>query len=72
MNNKEITIDEYAFTSINLRGGYLINLIDGEAYTIYKGKHSEYIVRNGRNIPLSKEVRNCVNESIRKYEKYVI
>lgn len=72
MNNKEITIDEYVFTSINLRGGYLIKLTDGEIYTIYKDNHSDYIVRNNRSIPLSKEVCKCVEESIRKYKKYGI
>lgn len=72
MNNKEITIDEYVFTNINLRGEYVIKLTDGKAYVIYKGKHSDYIVRNNRSIPLSKEVCKCVNGRIREYETYGI
>ena len=78
MENKEITLNDYVLTNINIdTRGYVIRLKDNKEYQIYvkrpKGQKSyDYIVKNGKEIKLSDEVRRIVLSEIREYEKYGI
>ncbi len=73
-NNKEITLEEYELTNINLYGYYVVKLRDGTVSKIYPNKQekTDYIEKDGKKIRLSKEVRNAVLASIREYERYGI
>lgn len=72
--NKEITLEEYELTNINLDGYYVVKLKDGTISKIYPNKQekTDYIEKDGKRIRLSKEVRNVVLASIREYERYGI
>lgn len=78
MCNEEITLDDYVLTNINLETkGYVIRLKDNKEYQLYvkkpRGQKSyDYIVKDNKEIKLSKEVRNIVMREIRVYEKYGI
>lgn len=75
---KEITLDDYVLTNINIgTRGYVIRLKDGNEYQVYvkkpRGQKSyDYILKDGKEIPLSKEVRDIVLSEIREYERYGI
>ncbi len=72
--NKEITLEKYELTNINLDGYYVVKLKDGTISKIYPNKQekTDYIEKDGKRIRLSKEVRNVVLASIREYERYGI
>ena len=70
---KEITEKEYVLTNINLDGYFVIRLTDGKAYKVYRGhkgnRSYEYIVKDGKEIPLSEKVRNYYHGSVREYQR---
>ena len=78
MNKEEITLNDYVLTNINIdTRGYIIRLKDNKEYQVYvkkpKGQKSyDYIVKDGKEIKLSDEVRKIVLSEIRKYERYGI
>ena len=73
MENKEITIDDYELTNINLNGYYVIRLKnDDESYKIYKDGKRDYILKDNKKIYLSDEVRKIVLANIKEYERYGI
>lgn len=78
MENKEITLDDYVLTNININTrGYVIRLKDGKEYQVYvkkpRGQKSyDYILKDGKEIKLNKEVRDIVLSEIKQYEKYGI
>lgn len=75
---KEITLDDYILTNINIdTRGYVIRLNDNKEYQVYikklRGQKSYYyIVKDGKEIKLSDEVRKIVLNEIREYERYGI
>ncbi len=75
---KEITLDDYVLTNINIdTKGYTIRLKDNEEYQIYvkkpRGQKAyDYIIKDGKEIKLSKKVRDIVLSEIREYERYGI
>lgn len=76
--NEEITLNDYVLTNINIETkGYVIRLKDNKEYQIYlkktRGQKSyDYIIRDGKEIRLSEELRKIVLSEIRVYEKYGI
>lgn len=68
---EEVTLDDYVLTNLNLRGKYTIRLKDDKGYVVYKGK-TDYIVKEGKHIPLSQEVNKFFLSSVREYERYGI
>lgn len=74
----EITLDDYVLTNINIETkGYVIRLKDDKEYQIYvkrprREKSYYHIIKNGKEIKLSDEVRKIVLSEIREYEKYGI
>lgn len=78
MNIKEITLDDYVLTNINIdTRGYVIRLKDNKEYQVYRkkprGQKTYYhIIKDGEEIRLSKEVQNIVLSEIREYETYGI
>lgn len=78
MNKEEITLNDYVLTNINIdTRGYIIRLKDNKEYQVYvkkpKGQKSyDYIVKDGKEIKLSDEVRKIVLSEIREYERYGI
>lgn len=76
MSIKEITLDDYVLTNININTkGYVIRLKDNKEYQIYvkkpRGQKAyDYIIKDGKEIKLSKEVRDIVLSEIREYERY--
>ena len=77
-NEEEITLDDYVLTNININTrGYVVRLKDGKEYQIYRKKPRgqktyDYIIKDEKEIRLSKEVRNIVLSEIREYERYGI
>ncbi len=75
---KEITLDDYVLTNINIdTKGYTIRLKDNKEYQIYvkkpRGQKAyDYIIKDGKEIKLSKKVRDIVLSEIREYERYDI
>lgn len=78
MSIKEITLDDYVLTNINIdTKGYVIRLKDNKEYQVYvkktRGQKAyDYIIKDGKEIKLSKEVRDIVLSEIREYERYGI
>ena len=78
MDKEEITLNDYVLTNINIdTRGYVIRLKDNKEYQVYvkkpRGQKSyDYIVKDGKEIKLSNEVRKIVLSEIREYEKYGI
>ena len=76
MDKEEITLNDYLLTNINLdTRGYVIRLKDNKEYQVYvkkpRGQKSyDYIVKDGKEIKLSDEVRKIVLSEIREYERY--
>ena len=75
MTEEEITLDDYILTNINIETrGYVIRLKDNKEYQVYvkkpRGQKAyDYIIKDGKEIKLSKEVqKNCIkwNKRIRK------
>lgn len=69
----KITREDYILTNINPKGCYVIRLKDDKEYIVYyrkeNGKQINYIKKDGREMPLSKEVLNMYLSSIREYER---
>lgn len=78
MNKEEITLDDYVLTNINIdTRGYVIRLKDNKEYQVYvkktRGQKAyDYIVKDGKEVKLSDEVRKIVLSEIREYERYGI
>ena len=78
MEDEKITLDDYVLTNINIETrGYVIRLKDNKEYQIYlkkpRGQKSyDYIIKDGKEIRLSEELRKIVLSEIRVYEKYGI
>ena len=78
MDKEEITLNDYVLTNINIdTRGYVIRLKDNKEYQVYvkktRGQKSyDYIVKDGKEIKLSDEVRKIVLSEIREYERYGI
>ena len=76
MDKEEITLNDYVLTNINIdTKGYVIRLKDNKEYQVYvkkpRGQKSyDYIVKDGKEIKLSDEVRKIVLSEIREYERY--
>ena len=70
---KEINLEDYVLTNIDLKTGYFtIRLKDNEEYIVYyrkiKGrKQINFIIKNGKEIPLSYEVLKAHLSAIREY-----
>lgn len=78
MEKEEITLNDYVLTNININTrGYVIRLKDNKEYQVYvkklRGQKSyDYIVKDGKEIKLSDELRKIVLSEIREYERYGI
>ena len=78
MDKEEITLNDYVLTNINIdTKGYVIRLKDNKEYQVYVKKPRgqkpyDYIIKDGKEIKLSDEVRKIVLSEIRVYEKYGI
>lgn len=78
MEDEKITLDDYVLTNINIETkGYTIRLKDNNEYQIYMRKPRgqkayDYIIKDGKEIRLSEELRRIVLSEIRVYEKYGI
>lgn len=78
MDKEEITLDDYILTNINIdTRGYVIRLKDNKEYQVYvkkpRGQKSyDYIIKDGKEIKLSEELRKIVLSEIREYERYGI
>ena len=78
MEDEKITLDDYVLTNINIETkGYTIRLKDNNEYQIYMRKPRgqkayDYIIKDGKKIRLSEELRRIVLSEIRVYEKYGI
>lgn len=78
MDKEEITLNDYVLTNININTrGYVIRLKDNKEYQVYvkklRGqKPYDYIVKDGKEIKLSDELRKIVLSEIREYERYGI
>ena len=78
MDKEEITLNDYVLTNINIdKRGYVIRLKDNKEYQVYvkklRGQKSyDYIVKDGKEIKLSDELRKIVLSEIREYERYGI
>lgn len=78
MDKEEITLNDYVLTNININTrGYVIRLKDNKEYQVYvkklRGQKSyDYIVKDGKEIKLSDELRKIVLSEIREYERYGI
>lgn len=68
-----ITLNEYVLTNIGLDGYYVIRLKDGKEYKVYRKKQKNkiinYILRDGKEIPLNKDVLKLYISEIRIYER---
>lgn len=66
---EEISLKDYVLTNINLNGYFTIRLTDNKEYIVYKGKNGkDYIVKDNKEIPLSKEVKNIHLGEVRVYQ----
>lgn len=78
MDKEEITLNDYVLTNINIdTRGYVIRLKDNKEYQVYvknpRGQKAyDYILKDGKEIKLSNEVRKIVLSEIREYERYGI
>lgn len=78
MDKEEITLNDYVLTNINIdTKGYVIRLKDNKEYQVYvkkpRGQKAyDYILKDGKEIKLSNEVRKIVLSEIREYERYGI
>lgn len=78
MEDEKITLDDYVLTNINIETkGFVIRLKDNNEYQIYMRKPRgqkayDYIIKDGKEIRLSEELRKIVLSEIRVYEKYGI
>ena len=78
MDKEEITLNDDVLTNINIdKRGYVIRLKDNKEYQVYvkklRGQKSyDYIVKDGKEIKLSDELRKIVLSEIREYERYGI
>lgn len=78
MTEEEITLDDYILTNINIETrGYVIRLKDNKEYQVYvkkpRGQKAyDCIIKDGKEIKLSKEVQKIVLSEIREYERYGI
>ena len=78
MTEEEITLDDYILTNINIETrGYVIRLKDNKEYQVYvkkpRGQKAyDYIIKDGKEIKLSKEVQKIVLSEIREDERYGI
>ena len=76
MDIEEITLNDYVLTNININTrGYVIRLKDNKEYQVYEKKPRgqkayDYILKDGKEIKLSDEVRKIVLSEIREYERY--
>lgn len=68
--NKEITIDSYVLTNVNLENGYFtIRLKDEKEYIVYREKGNKYfIIKDNQKILLNDEVRKVHLEAVREYQ----
>lgn len=68
-----ITLNEYVLTNIGLDGYYVIRLKDGKEYKVYRKKQNNkiinYILRDGKEISLNKDVLKLYISEIRIYER---
>ena len=70
MTKEEITLDDYILTNINIKTrGYVIRLKDNKEYQVYvkkpRGQKAyDYIIKDGKEIKLSKEVQKIVLSEI--------
>ena len=74
---EEITLEDYVLTNIGLDGYYVIRLKDEKEYIVYRRKPRgqkaiNYILKDGEEIPVSKDVIKLFLSSIREYERYGI
>ena len=76
--SQDITLADYILTNINVNTrGYVIRLKDNKEYQVYLRKTRGqkafyYIVKDGKELRLSKEVQKIVLSEIREYERYGI
>lgn len=74
--NKEITLEEYVLTNLHPGDwGYYIRLKDNIEYQVYKRKPRGqklyyFIKKDNEEIRLDEEVRKCLLQSKREYERY--
>lgn len=71
--SKEITLNDYFLTNIDLKTGYFtIRLKDNKEYIVYlkkeNGKIINYIEKDNMQIPLSNEVSKIHFEEIKTYQ----
>ena len=71
--NKEITLNDYVLTNIDLKTGYFtIRLKDNKEYIVYlkkeNGKIINYIEKDNMQIPLNSEVSKIHFEEIKTYQ----
>jgi len=66
----EITLKDYVLTNLNLNGYFTIRLTDNKEYVVYKGKKGkDYILKDGKEVYLSREVKNAHLGEVRVYQK---
>ena len=79
MTNAKITLDDYKLTNIDITTGeFTIRLKDDKEYTVYH-KHLDtgeygtfvrfFIEKDGKEIPLSREVAKIFLREVREYER---
>lgn len=68
--NKEITLDDYILTNIDVEAGYFtIRLKDEKEYTVYRRKGSkDFIIKDNIEIPLSDEIKKIHLEEVKTYQ----
>lgn len=70
MSNKEVTLDDYILTNIDVETGYFtIRLKDEKEYIVYRRKGSkDFIIKDNIEMPLSDEVKKIHLEEVRIYQ----
>lgn len=70
---QEITKKDYKLTNINRNGKFVIRLKDDNEYVVYyrkqNGKTINFIEKDGKEIPLSKEVLKMHLSEVRVYQR---
>ena len=70
---QEITKKDYKLTNINRNGKLVIRLKDDNEYVVYyrkqNGKTINFIEKDGKEIPLSKEVLKMHLSEVRVYQR---
>lgn len=75
MNIQEITLDDYVLTNIDIKTGcFTIRLKDDKEYIVYRrvletGKVVNFIKKDDKKIPLSKEVAKLHLSEVRVYQR---